>query len=126
MEERKIIDVFGLESIVDMDTAIIMSYDNSRKFVHYCAKEAGSNFYRTFDIPGTVSDLETRARTCGYLEAFYADLVCYNSSKNDPDGRIWSKIMDYVRSHESDFFVKNGNTRVYARKAGLKAYMEQC
>lgn len=128
MKNIEAINAFNETVIVDMERSRLMSYDNNRKIMGYCGPiMSGLNpgrFWTIFYLPGTVSDLETRARTCGYLNAFYADLVRYNSSKNDPDGRIWSRIMEYVTAHESDFFVKNGNTRVHARKAGLKAYME--
>lgn len=134
MKTIEAINAFNETVIVDMERSKLMSYDNSRKILGYCGPIMASldperfldpgRFWTIFYLPGTVSDLETRARTCGYLKAFYADLVRYNSSKNDPDGRIWSRIMEYVTAHESDFFVKNGNPRIHARKAGLKAYME--
>lgn len=130
MKTIEVINVFNETVIVDIDRSKIMAYDNSRKIIAYCGPiMTGLNpgrFWTNFYLPGTVSDLETRARTCGYLLSFYANLVNFESKKNDPDGRIWSRIMEYVTAHESDFFVKNGNPRIHARKAGLKAYMEQC
>lgn len=36
-------------------------------------------------------------------------MVEYRASKNDPDGKIWNKILAYVKEHGSEFFDENGD-----------------
>ena len=113
---KKINSLYNGKVFIDESTRKLVSYDNAKKRAVYSAKivENGETtiFGADFIENEIVTDVEARLRAFGSpVNIFYAKLVNFNSDKYDPDNKIWNIIVDYVKSHENEFFFKNGNLR---------------
>lgn len=114
MTEKKVNSVYNGEVTIDYDSKKLYDYNNSKKEITYCAPiiENGvvTQFYAEFKETGIVTDIEERLKKWNNgVSLIYAKIVGFNSSKNDPDGKIWNKIVEYTKSHEEEIFCKNGN-----------------
>lgn len=115
---KKVISIWSKEEvIIDETSQTLMSYDNSKKRAIYNARiiENGepTMFYTDYVENGIViTDVEERLKAHNSVALFqYAALVDYDSATNDPNREIWNKIVEYAKSHEDEFFLKNGNLK---------------
>lgn len=107
-------DEFGRKVDIDNSTQKLDSYNNKLCRAVYNAEiiENGktTGFWTNYTVSATIDEIEPRLRVFGSpVNAQYAEMVEYRASKNDPDGKIWNKILAYVKEHESEFFDENGD-----------------
>ena len=109
-----ITDEFGRKVDVDDSTQKLDSYNNKLGRAVYNAEiiENGktTGFWTNYTVSAIIEELEPRLRVFGSpVNVQYAEMVQYHASENDPDGKIWNKILTYVKEHESEFFDDNGD-----------------
>lgn len=117
MDIREVKNIYGELVTVDMDTAKLYEYCNKDKTASYnvqCVEDGKSSIFWT-DIlieNTTVTNLEERLRVWNSpILLFYAELVDYNSSETDADGRIWNIVMDTVSKNMDIVFDEYGDFR---------------
>ncbi|MGN0106243.1 MAG: hypothetical protein ACI4A5_00925 [Hominilimicola sp.] len=101
---------------VDDENRIFVSFNNAKKEICYNAQTFCdgklSGGWVDYMEKGVVSDIEERLGSLhNPIRFMYADLVYYNSGKHDPNGELWSRIVEYVKAHESEVFTKTGDFR---------------
>lgn len=114
MTEKKVSSTYNEEVIIDYDKKKLYDYDNAKKEITYSAPiiENGieTQFWAEFKETGIVSDIEERLKKWNNgVTLIYAKMVNFDSTKNDPDRKIWKKLVEYIKSHENEIFYKNGN-----------------
>lgn len=124
---KNIINVYGKNFTVDESTQKLISYNNKAKQIVYNAEvvENGKNtgFYTDYIENGTVEEIEERLKMWDNpVRLIYAFLVDFDSTKNDPDKKIWNDCVEYVKNHESEFFTKGGDWkhRIQAAKNEMR------
>lgn len=101
---------------VDDENRIFVSFNNAKKEIWYNAQTFCdgklSGGWVDYMEKGVVSGIEERLGSLhNPIRFMYADLVTNNSDKHDPDGELWSRIVEYVKAHESEIFTKTGDFR---------------
>jgi hypothetical protein len=113
---KSVIDEFGKETVVDDQNRRLYTYNNSKKEIVYNAEVMengkGTGFYVNYIEKGTVSDIEEKLKTWNNrLLLLYAATVGFKASENDPDKKIYNKLIQYVKENEDKFFTKGGDFR---------------
>lgn len=111
---QTVTDVNGDKVVVKQKDAIIYDYDNRHKQITYSAEkiEHGekTGFWTEYKVPGTVDSIEDRLKTWNNpAKLAYAKAVGFNASANDPDRKLWRKVVDYVTENQTTFFDKYGD-----------------
>ena len=101
---------------VDDENRIFVSFNNAKKEIWYNAQTFCdgklSGGWVDYMEKGVVSGIEERLGSLhNPIRFMYADLVAYNSDKHDSNGELWSRIVEYVKAHESEIFTKTGDFR---------------
>lgn len=106
----KIIDVTdeqGRRLKVDASTQKVYAYNNKKALIEYNAEivENGirTGFWTNYVASGKLEDIEDRVKSA------YAASVNFNASKYDPDGKIETGLIEYIRNHEEEFFDEYGD-----------------
>lgn len=99
---------------VDDENRILVSFNNAKKEILYSAQTfcAGklSGGWVDYMEKGVVSDIEERLDSLhNPIRFMYADLVSGDSDKHDPEGELWSRIIEYVKAHEGEIFTYTGD-----------------
>ena len=69
-----------------------------------------SEFWTYYDEDGVVDNIELRLKTWNNkILLAYASAVRFNSSENDPDGKIWDKIVKKVEENPEKVFDEYGD-----------------
>lgn len=115
---KKVISIWSKEEvIIDETSKKLLGYDNSKKRALYSARiiENGkpTMFYTDYEENGIViTDVEERLSAHNSVVKFqYGIMVACDWKKNDPNRELWNKIVEYAKSHEDEFFLKNGNLK---------------
>lgn len=111
---KEIVDVYNRKLLVDDSKRKLISYKNADQQIRYAAPivENGevTDFWTDYLSKGTVEDLESKLRVWNNVVLkSYGDRVNLNSVENDPNNKLWNDLVEYVKSHENDFFDKNGD-----------------
>lgn len=127
--DKKAVDEYGVDYIVADNTKEVYDFNNTVKKIKYSASallmkdiDRQDAFYKTsciYEVDGIVDDIEEKLNSWNNpIKFIYASLVGFNSSKNDPDSRIWETCIEYAKNHQDDFFTKTGDwkKRVEAAK----------
>lgn len=128
---KKVINRFsGKEDTVHDEKKQLVWYDNAKRQAVYSAPAVGEGewdeFFFTEWVEGdtVITDVEERLSTPSNTVRFaYAMVVEFNSSKNDASGEIWSRFVAYVKEHENEIFLKNGN---FSKNIDVKRLVEVC
>lgn len=113
----KIIDVTdeqGRRLKVDASTQKVYAYNNKKALIEYNAEivENGirTGFWTNYVASGKLEDIEDRVKVWnGVVKSAYAASVNFNASKYDPDGKIETGLIEYIRNHEEEFFDEYGD-----------------
>ena len=116
MKAKEVIDTYGRKCQIDENTKKMQCYNNKKKKIIYNAEiiegEKNSGFWTTYEEPGTVDDIAERLRTWNNAILYiYAESVGFNAPENDPDGKKWQKVVDFVKEHKNEIFTKSGDFR---------------
>lgn len=118
--QREIVTEKGETVTIAADTVKVYWFNNKDKKVAYTAKTIKNGQKTTKAIEWvekrTLESVEERLASGGAIQSAYARLVHYDSTKNDPDGEIWQKVVKFVKEHEEGFFTKAGDFRRYPKK----------
>lgn len=112
---KKVTDAYGEVVTVDDTTQNIVGYRNKKKKIWYNAeilkngKHTGQ--YINYADKGIVNDYEQRIKA-SHLNSSYAVMVNYYASKNDPEEKIWNKLVNFVKENESEIFDEYGDVNV--------------
>lgn len=114
MKTIKVTDVYGREVVVNTENQTITDFNNKNNEITYNAQivEDGkmTSFWTDYKVAGKVDDIELKLRaSSNIVRPIYAALVEFDAKKNDPDGKIWSKVVEYVKENQGEFFTKNGD-----------------
>ena len=101
---------------IDDDNRILLSYSNAKKEIRYSAQiiDNGklSGGWLEYKEKGVISNIDERLGSLhNPIRFMYAELVAYDSGRNDPNGELWNRIVEYVKAHESEIFTKAGDFR---------------
>ncbi|MCW6681877.1 hypothetical protein NHG29_03210 [Aerococcaceae bacterium NML160702] len=126
---KTIVDVYGNEVVVDLGTKKLHSFSNKDNKITYNAEivEGGKStgFYTDYVEQGQVTDLETKIKTFGNpIALIYAQAVEFDQSKNDPDRKIWNKLLSDVKANEEKIFTKHGDFRQRVSVKNLHLVLE--
>lgn len=99
---------------MDVSTQKIYSYNNKEALIEYNAEivenGTGTGFWTNYIISGKVESIEDRINTWnGVVKSAYAATVNFNAKENDPDGKIKSGLINYIKNNETDFFDECGD-----------------
>lgn len=107
----EVVDEFGKNRRVNMNTAKIRSYDNVKKKIVYNG-QTDDDYWVDFVTDGVVDDIEERLNTWNNtVKLIYAEKVKFDAKKYDPDNEIWNDVVEKVKENEEQFFTKTGNWR---------------
>ena len=109
-------DIYGRKVNVDKSTQRLYEFDNFNKKITYSAEiiedDKGTGFWTDYEIYGTIDDTEEKLKTWNnHLKHLYDKSVGYKASENDPDKKIWNRLVDFVKANEEKFFTKSGDFR---------------
>ena len=109
-------DIYGRKVNVDKSTQKLYDFDNISKKITYSAEiienEERTGFWTDYEIYGTIDDTEEKLKTWNnHLKHLYSKSVGYKASENDPDKKIWNRLVDFVKANEEKFFTKSGDFR---------------
>lgn len=100
---------------VDFAGAVLVSFNNAdHTYILNAPEVDGDNkptgFYSDIKLVGTIDDVEKRimakhSRIIGH----YAKVVNYDSTNQDPEGRLLAKCVAHVKANQSDFFDQAGD-----------------
>lgn len=116
VKPQKVTDVYGRKVTIDANKRKMTDFDNNKREIIYNApiidKGSKVTFYTDYKANGTINDVEEKLNTYNNpVRIAYAVLTGFASEKNDPDKKIWKKIVQYAREHEDELFTKSGNWR---------------
>ena len=98
------------------DNRILLSYSNAKKEIRYSAQTIVngklSGGWVEYKEKGVISNIDEKLSSLhNPIRYMYADVVAYDSDKNDPNGELWNRIVEYVKAHEGEIFTKAGDFR---------------
>lgn len=111
---KKVTDSYGREVYIDDDKRKLYSYSNKEKKVTWNAPivENGeeTGFYADYVENGVIDDIELRLNKWDNgLKLAYASYVKFNAEENDPDKKIWNKVVKIIEDHQDDIFDEYGD-----------------
>lgn len=110
---KKVIDLLTKqEVVVDDSKKKLTDFSNKDGLIYYSAPEVDSEVEHWVDYTekGHVGDMEARLSTYNNaVRIGYARAVNNAASKNDPDRKIWQKVVEYVKKHQEELFDENGD-----------------
>lgn len=114
MKIMEVTDTQGERLKVDVSTQKIYNYNNKEALIEFSAEIVengiGTGFWTNYITSGKVENVEDRINVWnGVVKLAYAASVNFNASKNDPDGKIKARLIEYVRNHEEEFFDEYGD-----------------
>ena len=115
MNKQEVRNTSGRLIEVDMDRAKVYDYNNKEGWIEYNAPIIDENEIETFEnfrLDGKLEKLEDRLQKWdSRLKLSYALSVGFDQDKNDPDGAIYKRFVEYVSENEGKFFESNGDVR---------------
>ena len=114
MRLKNVIDEFGNEVTINEDNQKLYSYNNKKRILTYNAQEykdgKPTGFWIDYTEEGIATDIEERMKVWNSkLLVVYAEVVNFDTTKNDPDKEIWNSLVEFVKEHEDAFFNSNGD-----------------
>lgn len=99
---------------VDDDKRRLYSYSNKEEKATWNAPivEDGmeTGFYTDYTENGIIDDIETRLQAWNSgLKLAYASYVKFDAEENDPDKKIWNKVVKIIEDHQDDIFDEYGD-----------------
>lgn len=126
MEKENIIEVMEVwrkeKVLVNEAEAKLVRFSNKNKCASYNAPEAelvyGLKMYADYIVNDiTIDDIDTKLSSLtNPVRFYYAELVDYNATDNDPEQKLWNKLVDFVKVNEEEFFNKYGDFKDSCRK----------
>lgn len=122
METMRIEDVYGRNLEIAYDSICIDTYSNRTYTVQWNAEIVSggtkTGLWTMFRAPGEILGIEARCSTWNNpARMVYAAVVDFNSKRNDPDNRLWNRMVQYVTDHKTDFFDDHGDWIETTKKA---------
>lgn len=119
--QKEIITETGEIVVIAADTQTLWFFSNKEKKASYSAKIIKNGQRTTRNIEWeerkTLNDAEEKLNAkCNPIRSAYSKMIQRDRTKHDPDGKIWAKIVAFVKENESDFFTKTGDFRKNIKK----------
>lgn len=116
MKEIEVLDVYGDKVCVDESARKLLSFDNKTRRIMWSAPvcENGEQGWAWTDYveDGVIEDIDLKMTAhMNPAKTAYAYLVNFDSSKYDPDNKVWNKIVEYVKTQQEKYFDEYGNFR---------------
>lgn len=114
---KKVIDIYGHETLIDETSQKLYTYNNRKKEIQYNAEVMDDNgnrtgFFTNYIEKGIIIDVNDKLNVWNStLKFYYASMVGFKASENDPDRKIYDKFVEYVKNNEEKFFTKTGDYR---------------
>lgn len=114
LKPKKIIDVYDREMTINESNQKLHAFNNEKNEIIYTAQiiENGelTQFWTDYKENGTIDSIEQKMNFWGNpLKAHYATMVDYDSTKNDPDKRLWKEIIKFVEENQEKYFDEFGD-----------------
>lgn len=125
---KKVISIWSNEEIfVDDTNKRLMWYNNETKTAMYNAPIVDNGkptqYYTDYIEDIVIDDIEERAGAAhGNIRWLYATRIIHSDRANDPNREKWKNLIDYIKEHEEEFFLKNGNQRSLQQMKKVKVF----
>lgn len=110
---KKVVDLLTEQQlVVDDSKKKLTDFSNKDEVIYYSAPEVNSEneHWVDYKVKGTIDNLEEKLSTYNNaVRLGYARAVDFAASKNDPERKIWNKVVEYARQHQEELFDENGD-----------------
>lgn len=130
---KEMVDTYGVTRYFAEGTRKIYNFNNSKKKITYNAmcltilddSKVENPFYSDYIEEGTVDNIEDKLEAWNNpVRLMYALWVNFNQTRNDPDKKLWNKVIEYIKNHEEEFFTKKGDWKQRIRAVKNRMELE--